>query len=385
MAGRIAIAGSIAQKPGQAGHTWQFLQYILGFQRLGWEVLFLDRLEDSSCRDEHARPCAARGSVNVRYLAEVMGAFGLGSSYSLALDDGSHVGVDRAGALAFLRDAELLINVMGFLNDEDLLGAARRRVFLDTDPGFGQMWRELGLADVFAGHDDQVTIGERIGLPDCGIPTCGLEWITTCQPVVLDQWSVAQTAPRPVFTTVASWRGAYGPIDYGGRRYGLRVHEFRKFAELPHKAGADFELALHLPPEESADEELLRDGGWWLIEPKSVAATPQSYREYIQGSTGELMVAKGMYVESRSGWFSERSICYLASGRPVLAQDTTLKELLPLGEGLLVFTTLDEAVAGVESIRSDYVRHARAARELAEEHFDSDRVLSRLLDALSRS
>lgn len=384
MAARIVIAGSLAQKPGQAGHTWQFLQYVLGFRRLGWEVLFLDHLGDSSCRDAHGRPCAAESSTGAQYLAEVMGAFGLGDCYSLALDDGRHLGVDRRRALGFLAEAELMINVMGFLDDEELLGAARRRVFLDTDPGFGQMWRELGLADVFAGHDDHVTIGERIGRPDCEIPTCGLRWITSPQPVVLDQWPAAPVRPRPVFTTVASWRGAYGPIDYGGRRYGLRVHEFRRFAQLPRASGADFELALHLPAEECADEKLLRDGGWSLEEPRRVAATPSTYREYIQRSMAELMVAKGMYVESRSGWFSERSICYLASGRPVLAQDTALDGLLPLGEGLLTFTTLDEAVAGVESIRSDYPRHAAAARSLAEEHFDSDRVLSSLLDQLGR-
>jgi hypothetical protein len=275
---------------------------------------------------------------------------------------------------------------MGFLDDEDLLGAARRRVFLDTDPGFGQMWRELGYTDVFAGHDDYVTIGERIGLPDCEIPTCGLEWITTPQPVVLDQWpAVHSPPPRAEFTTVASWRGAYGPVEYGGRRYGLRVHEFRKFADLPRASGAEFELALHLPPEEHADEELLREGGWTLTDPALVGATPDTYRSYIQASKAELMVAKEMYVQSRSGWFSERSICYLASGRPVLAQDTTLDGILPAGEGLLTFTDLDEAVAGVESIRSDYPRHAVAARALAEEHFDSDRVLSRLLEELDRS
>ena len=313
-----------------------------------------------------------------------MSSFGLDDCFSLVLDDGRHLGAERDRVLRFLGDAELLINVMGFLSDEELLGAARRRVFLDTDPGFGQMWRELGLADVFAGHDDHVTIGERIELPACEIPTCGLNWITTPQPVVLEHWPVTQTPPQAAFTTVASWRGAYGPIDYGGRRYGLRVHEFRRFADLPRACGADFELALHLPPEERADEQLLRDGGWSLIEPKRVAATPQSYREYIQGSLAELMVAKGMYVESGSGWFSERSICYLASGRPVLAQDTALDGLLPLGDGLLTYTTLEEAVAGVDSIRSDYAHHADAARSLAEEHFDSDRVLSLLLDELGR-
>lgn len=382
MAGRIVIAGSIAQKPHLAGHTWQFLQYLLGFRRLGWDVLFVDRLEDATCRDADGRPCAAGASQNLRYLEAVMSEFGLDGAWSVVLDDGRHAGLPRERVLEHVRDAELLLNVMGFLADEELLGAARRRVFLDTDPGFGQMWCDLGLADIFAGHDAHVTIGERIGLDGCTIPTCGLDWITTPQPVVLDAWPVAPMPRSPAFTTVARWRGAYGPIDHNGHRYGLRVHEFRKFATLPQAAGGRFELALEIDPAETADIDLLGRGGWELIDPARAGATPSSYRSFIGGSAAEFMVAKGIYVDSASGWFSERSICYLASGRPVLAQDTGLAELYPLGTGLVTFSTLDEAVAGVESIRADPGGHARAARAIAEAHFDSDKVLTRLLERL---
>ena len=367
--GRLTIAGSIAQKPHQAGHSWQFLQYLLGFRRLGWDVLFVDRLEGED-------------SVGLRYLEELMRRFGLEDAWSVALDDGSHAGRARGRVLDHVRDSEFLLNVMGFLTDEQILDAARRRVFLDTDPGFGQMWRALGLADVFADHDRHVTIGERIECEDCSIPTCGLQWITTPQPVVLDSWPAASPPSRPDFTTVARWRGAYGPVDYDGRRYGLRVHEFRKFAELPRSTGVRFELALDIHPAETADLDLLDAGGWALIDPVQVGGSADSYRAYIEGSAAEFMVAKGMYVESRSGWFSERSICYLATGRPVLAQDTGLAGLYPVGEGLLTFSTLDEAVAGVEEIRSDYPRHAGAAREIAVEHFDSDKVLGRLVHQL---
>jgi len=273
---------------------------------------------------------------------------------------------------------------MGFCTDEELLGAARRRVFLDTDPGFGQMWRELGLADIFAGHDVHVTIGERIGASDCTIPTCGLRWITTPQPVVLDAWPVSPLPARARrFTSVASWRGAYGPVDYAGHRYGLRVHQFRRFAALPQLTGARFELALDIHPAEREDIGRLRDGGWTLRDPAAVASTPRSYQRYVRGSWAELMVAKGMYVDTRSGWFSERSICYLASGRPVLAQDTGLGDMYPLGRGLLAFATLEEAIAGVETLRENPRRHAEAARALAEEHFDSDKVLARLVDELA--
>jgi hypothetical protein len=381
MEGRLTIAGSIAQKPHQAGHAWQFLQYLLGFRRLGWDVLFIDRLEDRQCRDAAGGPCRPESSAALRYLGDLMRRFGLERAWSVALDDRSHAGASRDRVLEHVRDSEFLLNVMGFLSDEEILGAARRRVFLDTDPGFGQMWRALGLADVFVGHEDHVTIGERIGRQDCTVPSCGLHWVTTPQPVVLEQWPLAPPPARDDFTTVARWRGAYAPVEYDGRRYGLRVHEFRKFIDLPRKTAARFELALDIHPSEAADRDRLHGGGWALVDPLEAGATPDSYRAYIEGSAAELMVAKGMYVESRSGWFSERSICYLASGRPVLAQDTGLGELYPVGEGLLTFTTLDEAAAGVEDIRARYPRHAEAAR--AEDRFDSDKVLTRLVGKLS--
>jgi hypothetical protein len=373
--GRIAIAGSVAQKAHNAGHTWQFLQYLLGFERLGYEVLLLDSLE-------HAAADAADEQERIAYVDSVMREHGLDEAWTVALPGGRQAGMPRARAVQFVRDADLLLNVMGFCADEELLGAARRRVFLDTDPGFPQMWHDLGLADVFAGHDAHVTIGERIGRPDCEIPTCGLDWITTPQPVVLDAWPRASAPPRRPFTSVASWRGAYGPVDYAGKRYGLRVHEFRRFARLPELTGRAFELALAIHAAEAPDLALLRDTGWSLVDPADVATTPAGYRDFIAESTAELMIAKGMYVQSRSGWFSERSICYLASGRPVVAQDTGLADLYPLGCGLLAFDTLDQAAGCVESIARGYARHADAARAIAEARFDSDKVLARLLERL---
>jgi hypothetical protein len=373
-AGRIAIAGCVAQKARNAGHTWQFLQYLLGFRRLGYEVLLLDSLEHASAPE--------RERERIAYVDAVMREHGLADAWTIALPGGRHAGLSRRRALRFVADADLLLNVMGFCTDERLLAAARRRAFLDTDPGFPQMWRELGLADVLAGHDAHVTIGERIGEPDCEIPTCGLRWITTPQPVVLDAWPRASAPPRRPFTSVASWRGAYGPVDFAGRRYGLRVHEFRRFARLPELTGRAFELALAIHEAEAPDLALLRDSGWTLVAPDDVATTPAAYRAFIAESTAELMIAKGMYVQARSGWVSERSICYLASGRPVVAQDTGLRGRYPLGAGLLAFDTLDEAAGCVESIARGYARHADAARALAEDRFDSDTVLARLLEEL---
>ena len=369
----MAIAGSLAQQPCRGGHSWVFLQYLLGFRRLGFEVLFLDRMTSDM----------SGGEVGTKYLASVMKRFGLANDYCLLGSGGTAIaGMTRREALRRISESMLLINTTGYLDDAELLAAARRRVYLDIDPGFAQMWRELGLHDAFAGHDAFVTIGENIGRPDCPIPTCGLEWITTRPPVVLDLWPAQDVRDRP-FTSIGAWRGPFAPVEYGGLTYGLRVHEFRKFAALPSITQKDFELALDIDEAETADLDLLSRSGWHLVHPQDVAGDPIAYRDYLACSYAELMVAKNMYVETRGGWFSDRSACYLASGKPVLAQDTGIASLYPTGEGLLTFSTLVEAVTGVEAISSAHLRHAQAARELAEEYFDSDKVLTALLEKLS--
>jgi hypothetical protein len=378
----IVIAGSLAQKPRHGGHAWALLQYALGFRELGWDVLFIDRISSSACVDATGQPCAAEDSINARYLRALMKRFDLGDDFALVVDDGRQwIGAARDRVFEEVRRSACLLNIMGFLSQADLLAAAPRRVFLDIDPGFGQMWKALGLHDSFAGHDAHVTIGERIGEADCPIPVCGIDWIVTAQPVVLSFWPVVEGASGR-FTSVGSWRGAYGPLQYGGRTYGLRVHEFRRFLDLPRRSGLPFEMALDIDPGETRDLEQLAAGGWVLVDPARVAGDTDRYREYIQGSGAEFMVAKNMYVETRCGWLSDRSLCYLASGKPVLAQDTGWPALYPSGDGLVAFGTLEQAEAGARSIAGDYARHAKAARALAEQYFDSQRILTKLLAAL---
>ena len=379
MKNAIVIAGSLAQKPGRGGHAWVFLQYLLGFRKLGWDVLFLDWLSADMCTNESGAAAPPERSWNVRYFEDVMRRFGLEGHCTLLFGDGS-AGLSRAQTLERVRASSALINVMGFLRDEEILAAAPRRVFLDIDPGFGQMWKALGLHDAFRGHDACVTIGENIGRPGCSIPTCGLDWITTPQPVVLDQWPAAEPTAPPgaAITSVASWRGAYGPVDYQGTTYHLRPHEFRKFAALPALVDRRFELALDIHAADERDRALLASQGWELVAPRRVAGSPDCYADYIRRSAAEVMIAKGMYVQTHSGWFSDRSICYLASGRPVLAQDTGLRDLLPAGEGLLTFSCVDEAAEAARAIDADYARHSRAARRLAQGYFDSSKVLGSL-------
>ncbi|HXS47674.1 MAG TPA: glycosyltransferase, partial [Solirubrobacterales bacterium] len=268
----------------------------------------------------------------------------------------------------------------GFLGDGELRAVAPRRVYVDIDPGFAQMWDDLGLADPFAGYDDFVTVGANVGAEGCPVPTGGRRWIRTRQPVVLERWPRA--AAGKAFTSVGSWRGPFEPIEHGGRSYGLRVHEFRRFAELPSLIDAPFELALDIDEEDAADRRLLREGGWGLVDPSLVAADLDSYRSYVQASMAEIAIAKEMYVATQGGWFSDRSASYLASGKPVLAQDTGFGDSLPIGEGLLAFSDPEEARAGAEEICSDLRRHSAAARAIAEEFFASERVLTELLEAL---
>jgi hypothetical protein len=387
MAGLILYCGALAQAPRRGGLTWLHVQFVLGFRRLGWEVLFIDRLEPEMCVDAADRSARFEESLNLGYFLRVMGDFDLRETCSLIYNSGERaIGLSRRRVLERAAAADLLLNVMGYLDDQEILDRVPRRVFIDIDPGFGQMWRDLGLHDPFHGHDSFVTLGQNIGRPDCPIPTCGLKWVTMPQPVVLEQWPAQPLPSDGCFTSIGAWRGPNAPVEYKGRTYGLRVHEFRKFAGLPSRCpGTRFEMALDIHPGDGKDIQLLRDNGWSLVDPRAVAGGPAEYRSYIAGSRAEFMVPKQMYVETNSGLLSDRSVYYLASGRPVLARETGISRLYPTGEGLLTFATLEEAAAGVEEINRNYPRHCKAAREIAVEYFDSDKVLTRLLDDLANS
>ena len=207
------------------------------------------------------------------------------------------------------------------------------------------------------------------------------DWIKTWQPIVLKYWPVAQQLAYPALTTIANWRG-YGSIHHDGLHYGQKAHSLRPLLGLPRLTPEKLLLALSIHPGETRDLAALAENGWEWVDPATVTDTPERYQQFIQGSWAEFGVAKSGYVHSRCGWFSDRSVCYLASGRPVLAQDTGLAQLLPTGEGLLLFESLEEAVAGIAELRRNYPAHAKRARAIAEEYFESDKVLTRLLHSL---
>ena len=372
--GALIVAGAIARRIDRGGHVWALLQWVLGFRELGWSVVLLDRLDPAP---------GLRDSPGVHRFVETMERFGVADSFSLDVGPGQQpVGLSRSAVLEKVADADVLLNVMGYLEDPELLARARRRVFLDIDPGFGQMWRALGLCDLFRDHDAFVTVGTRVGRDDCRVPTCGLAWITTLPPVVLRRWP-ASAERGTSFTSVGTWRGPWAPVEYDGERYGLRVHEFRRFAAVPRECGLDFEIALDIDAEDHADATRLIDGGWHLSDPRSVSGTPQDYQHYVRSSLAEFAIAKGMYVQARTGWVSDRTACYLASGRPAIVQDTGLDDTIETGLGLLTFSTPEEATSAARAVDADWHRHSRAARAIAAEHLDSNRVLPRLLDEVA--
>lgn len=381
MSRRIVVAGAIANKVGSGGEAWVRMSWVRGFAELGYDVDFVEQIGADACVDETGAPADAGISYNRRYFDRVIRRFGLDGSATLVVDDGRTFGHRRDEMLDRIREADLLVDISGHLRDEGLARAARRSVLVDIDPGFTQYWHAMGVAPI-PEHDVYFTIGENIGSSTCSIPTCGRRWHATRQPVVLDDWPVSDDATRSFdrFSTVGNWRGPYGAITIEGRILGLKVHEFRKVIALPTEVEARFELAMSFHPADAADRDALRATGWDVVDPAEHCAEPDAFRRYVQASSAEFSVAQGVYVETRSGWFSDRTARYLASGLPVLVQDTGFSGLLPTGLGIVPFSTYDEAIAGARDILARYDEHRIAARSIAESRFASDVVLSRFLE-----
>lgn len=374
---RIIVSGMVAGDPGQGGATWAVLQYVLGLRNLGHDVFLVEPIAPESVRSDGGRLAA---STNARYFGDVVKRFNLDQRAALLRQDTREtVGIEYDELVRTAATTDLLINISGMLSDPQLIGAIGSRVYLDLDPAFNQLWHAVEGVDVrLDGHTHYLTVGSTIGTPACLIPTCGKTWMSTLQPIVLAEWPMTTGNPNAAWTTIGNWRG-YGSIEYSGVLFGQKAHSLRRFLTVPRRTADRFVLALAIHAGEVSDLAALADNGWCLVDPVAVAGTPGEYQTFIQGSKGEFGIAKSGYVAARCGWFSDRSVCYLASGRPVLAQDTGFGGVLPVGEGLIAFSTEDEVIAGIETINHDYPRHAKAARDLAVEYFDADRVLRRLL------
>jgi hypothetical protein len=385
------VAGALANKPGNGGEAWVRLSWLLGLRSLGVETWFVEQIDADMLRDG--------GGRNLAWFEQVVGRFGFERRAALVRSDGTVACGPQLDELreAFAR-ADLLLNLSGNLRLDALLALPRRRAYVDLDPGYTQLWHAAGaLGTLLDAHEELLTVGLAIGRDGCRLPLDGRRWRAVPPPVPLAEWpavaedatgaagEAAAAAGVPRFTTVASWRGGYGRVEHDGRLLGQKAHEFRRLAAVPRAAaalGAQFEAALAIHPADQADAQRLAAGGWRLVDPGAVAGDPDAFRCYVQGSFAELSPAQGIYVETRCGWLGDRTTRYLASGRPAIVQATGLPPELPCGEGLLTFATPQEAVAAAAAVLADPERHARAARALAQERFDAERVVGDVLAEL---
>ena len=374
---RIIFSGTIGLS-GLGGQAWAVLQYLLGLRALGHEIFYLEDCGRSSWvyiweKEEWTHEL----DYPAAYVHACLEPFGFGKNW-IYRDNYRSLGMPLEEFQEVCSTADLLImRAVPFWNWRKEYERPRRRAFIDVDPGFTQITLangDKGWIEGVARAERRFTFGQRIGLPDCAIPLAGGPWLKTVPPVFLREWPVA-AAEATHFTSIMRWQG-FRDVTYNGVSYGQRDKEFLNYIDLPSRHSQKFCLAMM-----GAKPETLTQHGWQIQPGEIISKTPQSYRDFIQRSRAELSVPKNGYVQMRGGWFSDRSVCYLASGRPVLIEDTGLGDWVPIGEGLLTFHDFDQAVAGIDQINSDYERHRRAARRLAEEYFDAAKVLARFLDA----
>ncbi len=372
---KILLAGIIARYP-FGGVTWCSVNYLLGLRALGHDVFYVE--DTGECiYDPVQNAMTEAPSYGTRYIHDSLAPFGLGDRWSLVNYDGRHHGASHDTLKAFCADADLYVNLSGgswFWRDE--YARIPRRVFIDTDPVFTQLAIAKGDAwyvDFFRQFDHLFTFGANIGTPASDVPTGGFTWHKTWQPIVTEHWRTSAPPSTDAFTTVMTWKTeSFTDVD------GNKDREFIRFLDLPGRTPHRFQLAVNGP------QAFLRAHGWTTVDAMGVSRSLWDYRDFIQGSKGEFGVAKHAYVSRRSGWFSDRTECYLAAGRPALVQDTGWSAHLPHGAGLLGFTTPEEALDGLDRIVRDYPAHARRAGEIAEECFEAARVLRPFLETACR-
>jgi hypothetical protein len=358
------------------------MQYLAGLRDLGHDVVYMEDCgAESWVYDWEAEQLTDDLNFPAGYIDESLRTIEFSGSWIYRAGDDCR-GLPLAQFKKLCTQADLMIVWAVPISPwREEYQFTRRRAFIDADPGFTQISLANGdaaLAETTARCDALFTIGQRIGDPDCTIPTAGLSWEKTLPPVNLAHWPAMPEDDPTHFTTIMQWRG-FKEVEYGGLRYGQKDLEFPKFIDLPTETRQPLRIALT-----GSGPELLAKHGWSVVSGWQASRTPQSYREFIQQSRAELCVAKQGYVQMRGGWFSDRSVCYLASGRPVLVQDTGLADWLAVGEGVLTFRDLPEALAGIEAINADYHSHCAAARRIAEKYFATKRVLPPLIETATR-
>ena len=377
---RLLVLHIVGQYP-MAGVAWQAVHYLVGFQRLGWDVYYV---EDSGAApyDPEVMSVTEDCRFAVGYVGDVMRRFGLADRWAyLDLMHGEVHGLSRPAVDDLYRTATAIVNLCGATAPRAEHRQGAKLLYVETDPVYEQFNVALGDAaslGFIRSHDVLFTYGENLGGADCPVPTSGFAWHVTRPPVVTDLWDGPIDLDARAFTTVASFANKGKDITYDGVRYEWSKHSnFARFLDLPRHTPQPFVMAMK--PGDPAVERQVRDAGWTLVDPDATSRDVDGYRRFIRESRGEFTVAKDIYVRPRSGWFSDRSVCYLAAGRPVVTQDTGFGRFVPTGEGLFAYSTMEEAVDALARVNADYGRHSAAARRVAAESFGAEPVLRRLL------
>jgi len=378
----VVSSFDVANYPEGGGHLWVYMQYVQALRGLGCDVWWLEQFRPGKDPARNAKILAT--------FSDRLERFGLWNRvllYSIDSDSQTDVQVTfltapARDAQAVLRRADLVLN-FHYGIDPRLLSAARRTALVDIDPGLTQLWMSNGQIQV-PPHDVYFTIGETVGTPNATFPDCGLTWLHIHPPVCLDLWPYVHNPLCARFTTVAGWwSGKWVKVQEDGREV---CHDnnkriaFLEHADLPRLTSQPLELALLMADDDGADRARLEQGGWRVRHAREVASSPEAYQTYIQQSRGEWSCAKPFFVKLQNAWVSDRTTCYLASGKPVVVQHTGPSDYLPHGEGMFRFRTTADAATALDAINSDYPRHCRAAREIAEAHFDARRILGGILD-----
>lgn len=377
---RIIVLGYVVRGP-LGGMVTSNLQYLLGLSRLGHDVYFVEDSDDfESCYNPVTMEMGADPTYGLEFAGRALERIGLGDHWAYwDAHTARWLGPSADDILQVCAKADVVLNLCGVNPLRPWLRDVPARAFVDEDPAFTQIKhltnpaaRELALH-----HTAFLSFGENIHTNRSAIPNDGLPWQPTRQPVVMDAWPVTPAPKHGKFRTVMQW-DSYPAVKFHGRRYGLKCDSLGPYMDIPQRAGNILELAIARLPSETG--RLLQAKGWSLCDPGEPSRDPQAYQHFLQQSKAEFSVAKAGYVVSRSGWFSERSACYLASGRPVIVQETGFSEWLPTGAGVLSFNHPDEAVAAIEEVNNRYEFHCRAARAVAEEFFDARKVIPMMLE-----
>ncbi|MDQ5854682.1 MAG: hypothetical protein M3380_21945 [Chloroflexota bacterium] len=379
--GKIVVWGIMAWYP-LAGVVYQFLHYLNGLRRLGYDPYYIeDSMRD--VYDPRINDYTPDARDNLKELVPILQAYGYGDRWAFRglYPKGECFGMTEAQLLQLYREADACLNITGGQEIREEHRACPRHIYVETDPVASQVkvvqGNERTIARL-AAHDTHFSFGENLGALDCSVPVERFHWLPTRQPVDMDLWANPYGAQGTVYNTIATWSNKGREITYQGETYYWRKDlEFKKFLDLPRRSAVSFEIAAGVSKDV---ERLLRDHGWRQIDSLRISRDVDRYRTYIQCSRGEFTVAKDQNIRLRSGWFSDRSACYLAAGRPVINQETGFSKFLPTGKGVFSFTTIEDILAAVDEIESDYEGNCRAAREIAVEYFAAEKVVGSLME-----